>query len=724
MFKLNNETRYSCVLIGLVIGLSASAMAQKQLPDNPLGKPHQVTTMGGPVMGVPVDVDLTRVPTLRPWRPGDPIREIPRRDSGDGRPVSDGPARLDPLVETQWFFESSTRMPGVVEIENFEGNHSTANPNDPSGEVGRDHFIEAINGPGGTSVTIYSKANGSLQAGPFALDTLATGGQCRRGLGDPVVMYDHLADRWFLSEFSRSGNRLCVYTSRTNDPINGGWCFYEFADSSFPDYPKYGVWPDFYMASSNQGDTPPVYAFDRANMLSADGVSCPTARATQKITGAPGLPGLGFETLAPVDLDGPPPPAGSPAYFIRHRDEEFHGDANASPSQDRLELWTLAVDFNNAGNTVLNQLPDVMIADFDSNLCPPVSVFACIPQPNGGAALDPLLEVVMNAVTYRNFGSHETILGVLQTDVGDFNDHSGERWFELRNAGSGWQLFQEGTWSPDADGRFMGMVDMDSAGNILLAYNVSSTSVFPSLRYTGRESTDPAGVMSLGETVFAQGNAINSSSRYGDYNHMSVDPVDDCTFWFLGMYNPNTGSDTKGVRIGAVKFDSCSGGSGGNNPPTAAFSFNCVDLACTFDGSASSDSDGGIVSYSWNFGDGASASGVTSSHTYAGAGAFSVTLTVTDDGGANGSASQVVTVTQAGGNDITLSATPLNRGRVNLSWNGATGNRVDVYRDGSVIKTTNNDGDYTDRPGNGTFTYQVCEENSTTACSNEETVTL
>lgn len=602
--------------------------------------------LGGPVTGVPIDVDLTRVPTVAPWQPGDPIKEIPRRHGKDGKPVTDTLKQYDPLAEIQRLEDAKGRDQRVLNGGlNFEGNHSTANPNDPSGAVGRDYYVEAINGSGGTQVTIYSKTTGNLVSGPFNLDTLAPGGQCGNGLGDPVVLYDHLADRWFLSEFSSAGNRLCVYTSRTNDPINGGYCFYEFADSSFPDYPKYGVWPDAYIAGSNQGSTPPVYAFDRVNMLSPDGSSCPTARATQKVTGAPALPGLGFQLFVPVDLDGAAPPAGTPSLFMRHRDEEFHGDAGANPSTDRLELWELDVDFNNSNNTTFTKQPDVIVSDFDSNLCPPVSVFSCVPQPNSGSRLDPLLEVIMNQLTYRDFGTHASIVGVLQTDVGDFTDHVGERWFELRDTGSGFSLHQEGTYSPDSDHRFMGMANIDQTGNIMLAYNVSSTSVFPSIRYTGRHVSDTLGVMTQGETTMAAGNGVNNSSRYGDYNHMTVDPIDNCTFWFLGMYNPNSSGDTKGVRIGSASFDNCGGGGGGNNPPTSSFTYSCTDLACTFNGSASSDSDGSIVSYSWNFGDGSNASGVTASHTYAAAGTYTVSLTVTDNEGANGNSSQSVTVT-------------------------------------------------------------------------------
>ncbi|MEM7354769.1 MAG: hypothetical protein AAF657_28430, partial [Acidobacteriota bacterium] len=402
--------------------------------------------VGDEIVGVPVDVNLRDLPAPPEWQPGDPIREVPRRDTGDGNPVINTMPRLDPLVERQW---EATRGPvSVTEVFNFEGDSSTANPNDPSGDIGEAFYIEAING-GGSDVTVYNKTTGALEA-KFNMHDLATSGPCTSGLGDPIILYDHIAGRWLLTEFATSGNRLCVYTSRvTGDPINGGWCAYEFADPSFPDYPKYGVWPDFYAASSQQGNVPPVYAFDRTNMISGDGTTCPTARATQKLTG-PGLPGLGFETFTPADLDGPEPPAGEPGIFMRHRDEELNGDPGASPVTDILEIWELDIDFDNAANSTFTQLPNIIVADFDSNLCPPIGVFSCIPQP-AGPDLDPLLEVIMNKLNYRNFGSHETIVGVLQTDVGDFEDHSGERWFELRRSGGGdWTLFQEGTYSPDA----------------------------------------------------------------------------------------------------------------------------------------------------------------------------------------------------------------------------------------------------------------------------------
>jgi hypothetical protein len=510
-----------------------------------------------PVKPEIINVDLRNLPLAAEWQPGDGIKEIPRRHTHP--PRFDDPLGLaaepqeDPLLALQ------EAVPIVMDAPSptvsFAGQGFTGvNPPDTVGDVSPSHFIQAINHSSGTSITIYNKTGG-IVAGPTILDTLGAGGNCASGLGDPVVLYDHLADRWLLSEFSSAGNALCVYISQTNNPVAGGWFRYAFTAPTFPDYPKYGVWPDAYYVGTNES-SPTVYAFDRNRMLA--GLSATMQRFT-----APDLPGFGFQIVTPADLDGPtPPPAGAPGIFMRHRDDESHPPASAG--QDFLQLFEFHVDWTAPANSTFTGPVNIAVSEFDSNLCGLTS-FSCVPQPSGANALDPLREVVMFRLQYRNFSSHQTLVGNLVTDVNGTDRH-GIRWFELRKTGANWALQQEGTFSPDATHRWMGSASMDSAGNIMVGYNVSSSSVFPGLRYAGRLAGDPAGTLAQGETVLRNGTASNASNRWGDYAAMTVDPGDNCTFWFTGQYSPAT---SWGTWIGAVKFPNC-------GTPTPDFSLACA----------------------------------------------------------------------------------------------------------------------------------------------------
>jgi Immune inhibitor A-like, MAM domain len=506
------------------------------------------------------DGDVRDLPLAPEWRPGDPIKEIPRRHHflpGQEPPSIPPPApHRDPLLDRQASVAAAPAGDGfMTPILDFDGQGFTGvNPPDTVGDVGPNYYIQMINAAAGAIFTIYDKSDGSVVAGPILLSSLGAG-VCASGFGDPVVLYDQLADRWLMSEFAGSGNNLCVYISQTPDPT-GSWFNYQFTTPTFPDYPKYAVWPDAYYLSTNES-SPTAYALDRTSMLA--GLPATFQRFT-----APSLSGFGFQALTPSDLDGAmPPPAGAPNYFMRHRDTEVHGPAGL-PTEDILEMWEFHVDWLSPANSTFTGPFNISVAEFDSDLCGLTS-FSCIPQPATSTRLDPLREVIMWRLQYRNTGSYQTLVGNLVTDV-DGNDHAGVRWFELRRVGASvseappghggsWSLFQEGTYAPDQENRWMGTIAMDTVGNIAVGYNVSSSSVFPSLRYTGRLAADPAGTMPQGESSLVAGTASNASNRYGDYSAMSVDPVDDCTFWFTGEYNATS---TWSTRIGSFKFDDCS----------------------------------------------------------------------------------------------------------------------------------------------------------------------
>ena len=523
----------------------------------------QISSGGGPTViknpevlppSIPriINVDLRDLPVARAWQPGDAIKEIPRRRTRNTEIKEKPEPQIDPLLELQANAGAGS-FETVTAGLNFAGQGFTGvNPPDTVGDVGLNYYIQSINGSGGALYVVYNKADGSVAAGPFSMDSLGSG-SCASGLGDPVILYDQQAGKWFISEFSGSSNTLCVYISQTSDPITGGWYNYAFNTTNFPDYPKYGVWSDAYYVGTNE-NTSRLYAFDRDSMLVGAPASAQSFNATN-------LSGFGFQMVTPADIDGDTaPPAGSPAYFMRHRDDEVHSGGTIA-GQDQLQIYEFSVDWNTPANSSLTGPINIAVTEFDSSLCGLTS-FACFPQPGTSTTLDPLREVVMFRLAYRNFGTHEALVGNLVTDVNGA-DHGGIRWFELRKVGAGaWSVHQEGTYAPDGLNRWMGGIAMDGSGNIGLGYNVGGTTRFPSLRYTGRLSGDALGVMTQGEFSIVEGTASNNSNRYGDYSSMSIDPVDDCTFWFTGMYNLS-GSWT--TRIASFSFDEC----GCTDPPAA-----------------------------------------------------------------------------------------------------------------------------------------------------------
>jgi hypothetical protein len=454
----------------------------------------------------------------------------------------DPPNSGDPLLALQEAAPAAQPDGFDTPIFNFDGQGYTfLNPPDTVGDVGKDHYIQMINA---TRVAIYDKNTGALVIPAFSLSAL---GGCATSDGDPIVLYDQLADRWFLSEFG-PGNSLCTYVSQTPDPT-GAYYSYQFNTPSFPDYPKYGVWPDAYYATTNES-SPAIYAMNRVAMLAG-------APATSQRFTAPGLAGFSFEALTPADLDGmTPPPAGAPGIIMRHVDTEAHS-VPGYPANDILEVWAFSVNWTTPASSTFTKIADILTAEFDSTLCGLTS-FYCMGMPGvsqgSTSSLDPLREVIMHRLGYRNFGTHQALVGNFVTDIG--SNIGGIRWFELRKTGAGaWTLYQEGTYAPTTtDNRWMGGIAQDGSGNIALGYNVSSQTIYPSIRYAGRLASDPLGTLPQGEYTLVNGSGVNGSNRYGDYAAMGIDPIDDCTFWFTGEWNASSQWST---RIGAFRFDAC-----------------------------------------------------------------------------------------------------------------------------------------------------------------------
>jgi hypothetical protein len=432
-------------------------------------------------------------------------------------------------------------------------------PPDTVGDVGTDHYVQATNTAGGSAVLVLNKIDGSVNK-TFILDTLNQGGDsfCSNGNGDPIVLFDQLASRWLLAEFSNffdGGNRLCVYIS-TSDDATGTYFNYAFTAPSFPDYPKFGVWNDAYYIGTNE-DSPAMYALQRSQMIIG---------ASALIVRNSGPPELDFliNMIPPVDADGDLAPPTGPGIYVRHVDDEAHSAYTPNPASDLFEIHTLAVNWT-ALTATRTLIQSVQVADFDSTVCD-FNFAGCVPQPGTTTRLFSIREFVMNRPQYRNFGTHETIVATWVTDADPGTDRHGVRWLELRKeAGASlWVVHQQNTFSPDATNRWMSSGMMNGGGDIAIGYSVSSSTVRPGIRITGRLSSDPLNQMD-NETSIVVGVGSSDIDRWGDYSAMAVDPVDDATFWYTNEYIPDNSGDWT-TRI--VKFTL---GSGATTPsPTPA----------------------------------------------------------------------------------------------------------------------------------------------------------
>ncbi len=478
-----------------------------------------------------------------------PLRPLPKRE-GIAAPF--GKVQALDLVIQNW--SGALTMPSP--IRSFEGisNVDAVLPPDTNGDVGLNHYVQWVN----LSFAIYNKS-GTLLFGPAAGNTLWTdfGGPCQTtNDGDPIVLYDHLADRWLMSQFANADTGppffQCIAISQTGDPT-GAWFRYAFVYSTtkFNDYPKFGVWPDGYYMTANQfiGNTSSgagVVAFERQKML--DGL--PAQMVYFDLFSV----NPNFGGMLPAHLNGPPPPDGTPNFVVEVDDTIF-----GFPT-DSLRIWAFHVDWTTTADSTfgVSGNPNTILdtAPFDANLC---NFSAnCIPQHGTTRRLDALSDRLMYRLQYRHFGDHDSLVVNHTVDV-DGTDHAGIRWYEIRDPGGTPVIYQQGTYAPDSAHRWMGSVAMDKNGNMALGYSVSDGDLFPSIRYVGRLTDDPLGTLPQGEMELIAGTGSQTSgfSRWGDYSSMSVDPVDDCTFWYTQEYYASTSSSGWRTRIGAFRFPSC-----------------------------------------------------------------------------------------------------------------------------------------------------------------------
>jgi hypothetical protein len=419
---------------------------------------------------------------------------------------------------------------------------------------------------------VFDKSGNSL-FGPVPNNTLWSGfgGNCQtHNDGDPVVLYDQLADRWLLTQFTASVAPYynCVALSQTSDPAGAyyRWAFPVGNGNNFGDYPKYGMWPDpnayFISTREFQGGSTFVgvgaYALNRAQML----VGNPNPQMISFL--APPNPAYVVgDGLLPADLDGTtlPPP---------NRDEYYMGSEDnngpyGAPS-DALTLWKFHVDFPTPGNSSFTLVNTIPSAPFNSILGLCGGTRACIPQLGTANKIDHLgyRQRPLFRLAYRNMGTYESLLTnqSVSAGTGPSGEVSGIRWWEVRSPNSSPSIFQQGTYAPgltDGIHRWMGSIAMDHFGNIAMGYSASNSTMYPSVFYTGRMAADPPGQMTLGEAAIVNGTGSQTAggNRWGDYTNTTVDPVDDCTFWHVNEYVPSTSAAGWRLRIGAFRLPGC-----------------------------------------------------------------------------------------------------------------------------------------------------------------------
>jgi len=426
-------------------------------------------------------------------------------------------------------------------------------PPDTNSDTGPNHVVMAIN----SAIRVYNKTGTGLTTLASLGSLFSTiGGPCAStNDGDPIVLYDPLADRWLISEFcgdftvNNSMHEL-IAISKTGDPT-GAYFLYDFLMPAgrFTDYPHLGVWPDGYYMATNDFNTSGTaflgdsfFAFNRAKLLVGD----PTANYVSFSNNFPANP-LGSGGFLPTDLDGVSlPPAGTPNLIIQFLADEF-GDPI-----DGLRIAEFVPNYTTPASSTLTQLPDVALAAFDARQ-PSSRALIDQPPPAGAAdSLDAIADRLMHRLAYRNLsgGVQSYVLdftvnvsGVNPTNAATYQ--GGTRWTELRrNNGTGaMSVNQQATYAPGsgngATGRNLGMgsVAQDGEGNIGLA--ASATGISPALNptaiYTGRLFADPLNTTPQGEvdamSAVTRGVQTGTGNRWGDYSSLMVDPADECTFW-------------------------------------------------------------------------------------------------------------------------------------------------------------------------------------------------
>ena len=543
-------------------------------PDRPA---PDVVALVGPVSQ---DLDLR---ALRYVAPTSEEEEIPLRRHPF--PLAGGQIQQSQFTQ-QLMQRVLTPIPNMPSpILTFAGMNSTQSgcgclPPDSDGDVGPNHYINSVN----SSIKIFDKlgnplngTNGTTYNSFFS--GLGAGNPCgnNNNDGDGIVFYDHMADRWVVSDFAfpafpGTSFWQCIGVSKTSNPVSGGWWLYAIqVDPANPsylgDYPKFGMWPDAYYLSMNEFSNNTtfngvrVYALDRNSMVNG---------GSAHAIGFSILPAnLGNQySLVPASFrTGNPPPAGQPEWFM-----DVNSSSVAGTVETQVFVRRFHVDFATPANSTFGvgatHSPDgiITVNGFKDAFNASTSNIV----PNGTTTtnqrLDTLGDKIMYPLIYQNRGGTESIYAdqtiLLATD-NTLTGPTAVRWYQFNMTGNTIPATpaQQQDWNNGADGlfRWMPSINVDRQGNVAIGYSTSSTTLNPEIRYAGRLAGDPPNNMAQGEAtlITAGGHQTSTSGRWGDYSTMFVDPTDSCTFWHVNEYYTATSSASWATRIGSFKFPGC-----------------------------------------------------------------------------------------------------------------------------------------------------------------------
>jgi hypothetical protein len=436
-------------------------------------------------------------------------------------------------------------------------------PPDTVGDVGPNHFVQAVN----TSIGIFSKSvappHDPLAAFTFDALFTGTGTACDAdNQGDPTVVYDPQADHWIVADFAFTGDGStppffeCIAVSQTGDPVNGGWWGYAIRtdDASHPffaDYPKMGIWPDgLYMTANMFSDFGPeevrVWAFNRSDLEAG----LPVRNVVVDVGDLDTVPHMSLLPSNMRSVTGVPP-AGRPNLLVSESIVDF-----------AFEVWKFHVDYSGSGSTFTGP----------TNVSQAMYNFDEIDAPTPGNSLDSLFDRLMMQAQYVNIGGSESVWvnHTVRCCGPGATTPLGIQWAQLNVSVGAVSTapVQQQIYPPVKDTlhRWMGSLAVDRNGDMALGYSVANLTTNPDIRYAGRlvgdtlntlpqtETTMLAGVTRGTQTGFCGGAICH---RWGDYSAMTLDP-DGCTYWYTQEYYETTTlpADWQ-TRIGSFRFPSC-----------------------------------------------------------------------------------------------------------------------------------------------------------------------